>query len=114
MRSAMMGHATVRVQVWVSVDEGIAGLVCYLNTIPGVWTHGSCQGTLGEGGPHPYRPQVLVTWESESVRQWLAERYDMSNDDPESSADPAQWTWAYVHPRCPAEPNGEVLKEARN
>src|ERR1700677_830715 len=42
--------ATRLVSVWVDVDEGIADLVEYLNTIPGVRTHTSCQGTLTEGG----------------------------------------------------------------
>jgi len=43
-------HKTIPIQVWVDVDEGIADMVLYLNTIPGVRTHACCQGTLGEGG----------------------------------------------------------------
>lgn len=56
-------HKTVPVQVWADVDEGIAETVKYLNTIPGVRTIASCQGTLGEGGPEPYGPQVMVSWD---------------------------------------------------
>ena len=48
-------HRTVPVKVWVNVDAGIANMVCYLNTIPGVCTLASCQRTLGEDGAEPYR-----------------------------------------------------------
>ena len=60
-------HKTVPVQVWADVDEGVAELVRYLNTIPGVRTHASCQGTLGEGGPEPYGPQVMISWNNDDV-----------------------------------------------
>jgi hypothetical protein len=46
----------------VDVDLGIADMVEYLNTIPGVRTIASCQGTIGEDGPNPYRAQVLCDW----------------------------------------------------
>ena len=55
-------HATVPVPVWADVDVGIADLVRWLNSIPGVRTFSSCQGTIGEGGPVPYPPHVSVTW----------------------------------------------------
>ncbi len=41
-------HKTRPVQVWVDIDLGIAEMVVYLNTIPGVRTHTSCQGTIGK------------------------------------------------------------------
>lgn len=55
-------HETRAVRVWADVDLGVADMVEYLNTIPGVRTMASCQGTIGEGGPHPYRAQVMATW----------------------------------------------------
>src|ERR1039458_9584624 len=55
-------HAHIPVQVWADVDEGIAVDVAYLNTIDGVRTFASCQGTLGEGGPHPYRANIMAQW----------------------------------------------------
>lgn len=54
-------HKTKLIQVWIEVDLGIADLVGYLNTIPGVRTHASCQGTIGEDGPAPYRAQVMCS-----------------------------------------------------
>jgi hypothetical protein len=60
-------HPTVRVKVWADVDEGIADFVRELTEIPGITTHASCQGTIGEGGPHPYPPQVMVAWEDEAA-----------------------------------------------
>jgi hypothetical protein len=54
-------HPTIAVLVKVDVDEGIAAMVEDLQHIDGVRTHASCQGTIGEGGPHPYPPQVLIS-----------------------------------------------------
>ena len=71
----MQQHKTVPVLVWVDVDEGIAHVVRYLNTIPGVRTHASCQGTLGEGGPEPYGPQVMVSWTSKDVLDRLRQEF---------------------------------------
>ncbi len=76
--------------VRVDVDEGIADLVIYLNTIPNVRTHASCQGTIGEGGPHPYRPQVLVAWSTPEAFERLRHEFDMSD---------MHEAWCYVHPR---------------
>jgi hypothetical protein len=59
-------HETRPVQVWVDADVGIADAIIYLNTIAGVRTHASCQGTVGEGGPNPYRAQVMATWTDEA------------------------------------------------
>lgn len=62
-------HKTVPVQVWVDADERIADMVRMLNTIPGVRTHASCQGTLGElnddekaDGAVESPPYVMVSW----------------------------------------------------
>jgi hypothetical protein len=76
-------HKTVPIQVWAEVDEGIADMVRYLNTIPGVRTHSSCQGTIGEGGPEPYPPYVMVTWDSDETLARLKAEFDMSDCDGE-------------------------------
>jgi hypothetical protein len=68
-----MIHETVPVQVWADVDKGIADLVMYLNTIPGVRTDASCQGTIGEGGPAPYPAHVMCHWELEAYERLKAE-----------------------------------------
>jgi hypothetical protein len=83
-------HQQRPIQVWVDVDEGIADVVLYLNAIDGVRTHASCQGTLGEGGAHPYRPQVMVSWSSQEAFERLRGEFDMT----EINAG-----WCYVHPR---------------
>ena len=86
-----MVHPTRAVLVYADVDLGIADMVEYLNTIPGVRTLASCQGTIGECGPHPYRPQVLCSWTPEALVRLLAE-FDV---EPEKSGD-----WGYLHPRA--------------
>lgn len=83
-------HNTVPVQVWADVDEGIADLVRYLNTIPGVRTHASCQGTIGEGGAEPYGPQVLVSYHTEDAEMRLRREFDCTE---------VFMSTAYVHPR---------------
>lgn len=83
-------HPTRPLQVWVDVDCGIASTVEYLNTIPGVRTLASCQGTLGEGGPNPYRPQAMVTWADTATLRRLACEFDLSE---------VHEFWGYVHPR---------------
>jgi hypothetical protein len=85
-------HETQPVLVWADCDLGIADLVAYLNTIPGVRTHASCQGTIGEGGPHPYRAQVMCGWTPEAFAL-LSEEFDITY--PEE----CDKTWGYVHPR---------------
>ena len=90
--SSTMGnviHETRAVQVWVDVDEGIADMVAYLNTIPGVRTHASCQGTIGEGGAAPYRPYVMATWPSEANAR-LRKEFDVTE---------AHSWGGYLHPR---------------
>lgn len=71
--SDCLPHKTIAVQVWADVDAGIADTVRYLNTIPGVRTTASCQGTLGEGGARPYPPQVLAHWPAEQAARLAAE-----------------------------------------
>ena len=60
-----LNHETVLVQVWEDIDIGIAEYVRWLNSLSGVRTFTSCQGTIGEGGPHPYEPYVVAWWPPE-------------------------------------------------
>jgi hypothetical protein len=85
-------HRQIPISVTVDVDEGIAWLVMYLNTMPGIRTLASCQGTIGEGGPKPYRPQVMVTWAHEAAFKRLQIEFDLSQVSRRGS-------WCYVHPR---------------
>lgn len=85
-------HKQLTISVFVDVDEGVADMVLYLNTIPGVRTHASCQGTIGEGGPNPYRPQVMVTWNDPTVFERLKSEFDMTDVSETGS-------WCYVHPK---------------
>ena len=85
-------HKTRPIKVWVDADLGIADMVEYLNTIPGVRTLASCQGTIGEGGPAPFRAQVMETWPDEAFARLSAE-FDISYE-PESNRN-----WGYLHPK---------------
>ena len=85
----MNNHKTRPVQVWTDVDEGIADMVIYLNTIEGVRTIASCQGTVGQGGPSPYRQQVMATWTPEAFERLRLE-FDVT---------PLGDSWGYLHPR---------------
>jgi len=58
----MAVHPTRPVRVWADIDEGIAPWVEYLQTFHDVRTHGSCQGTIGEGGADPYAGYILASW----------------------------------------------------
>jgi hypothetical protein len=87
-------HKQISIQVWVDVDEGIADFVKLLNTIEGVRTHASCQGTIGEGGPHPYRPQVMCSWTPEAFAR-LSKDFDVT-------VNASGVGWGYVHPRDPS------------
>ncbi len=60
-----VNHQTVPVAVWVDIDIGIAEHVRWLNSLPGVRTFTSCQGTIGEGGPEPYEPYIQAWWPPE-------------------------------------------------
>lgn len=70
-------HTTIPVQVWVDVDNGIADIVKHLQKIPGVRTHASCQGTIGEGGAAPYEPYVEVSWADQPTRDILQVMYHL-------------------------------------
>ena len=85
-------HKTVPIQVWVDVDEGVVDLVVYLNTLPGVRTLASCQGTVGEGGANPYSAQVMVAWDTDETFRRIASDFDISEVGNH---------WCYVHRRKP-------------
>jgi hypothetical protein len=87
-------HETRPIQVWADIDTGIAETVEYLNTIPGVRTHASCQGTIGEGGPVPYRAYVQASWPDAETLAFLKTKFDVEVIG-EGQA------WGYVHPRRP-------------
>lgn len=70
-------HRTVPVLVWADVDEGIVEFVRKLNTIAGVRTHHSCQGTISEGGAEPYPAYVGVSWVDDEARDRLKEVGDL-------------------------------------
>ena len=82
-------HKTRPVWVLVEADLGIADLVEYLQTIPGVRTIASCQGTIEEGGPHPFPPQVMASWASD-VRARLDAEFDVTE---------LGECWGYIHPK---------------
>lgn len=70
-------HTTIAMQVWADVDIGIAETVRRLNAIPGVRTHASCQGSVGEGGAKPYRPYVMVSWRDGLALDRLRRDFDI-------------------------------------
>ena len=103
----MMGnlvHKTRAVQVWADVDEGIADLVAYLNTIPGVRTFASCQGTIEEGGAEPYRPYVMVAWSEAATLARLQTEFDVTFDVGAGPSD----QWCSVHPRAHKTQDAEL------
>lgn len=63
----MVEHETKPVLVWADIDLRIVDMVERLNRIPGCRTTASCQGTIGEGGPHPYPAHVLASWTPEAL-----------------------------------------------
>lgn len=94
-------HPTVPVQVWVDVDEGCVSEVNWLNSLPGVRTFASCQGTIGEGGAEPYRAQIMAAWPTDT-ESLLRERYDV-----EILGD----CWGYLRPKAGADTFSEVAPE---
>ena len=68
-------HRQIPIKVWVDVDEKIADLVLHLNTIKGVRTLASCQGTIGEGGAKPYKPYVMISWNNKKLLEKLKKKY---------------------------------------
>lgn len=83
-------HQTIPVQVWADIDEGIVDVVKHLNTIEGVRTWDSCQGTIGEGGAEPYKAYVMLSWPDEAALQRLQAEFDV-----EVEGD----NWGYAHVR---------------
>lgn len=71
--NALPPHKTRTIQVWVDVDEGIVDHVIYLNTIPGVRTLTSCEGTIGAGGENPYRGYAMCRWTPKALIQLRTE-----------------------------------------
>lgn len=88
-------HQTRPIQVWVDIDVGISDCVEYLNTLPDVRTEASCQGTIGEGGPHPYRAQVMVICKTQEAIDRLKAEFDITMPEDGNGK------WFYVHPREP-------------
>lgn len=70
-------HQTVPVLVWVDVDIAVAPIVRFLNGIPGIRTHSSCQGTIGEKGPAPYGPYVLISWRDDTALEEVSFHYEV-------------------------------------
>jgi hypothetical protein len=91
-------HKTLLMKVWAEIDVGIAPTVRRLQKIPGVLTHSSCQGTLHENGPHPYRPFVMVTWASLEAFDRVRKEFDVTL--PKGS----NMKWGYVHPTDDVKP----------
>jgi hypothetical protein len=58
-------HTTVPVQVWIDADEKIAAPLRWLNSLSGVRTFSSCEGTIVEGGPAPYGAYIKAWWPPE-------------------------------------------------
>lgn len=71
-----MNHPTRPVMVTADIDIGIADTVERLNTLPGMRTFASCQGTIGEEGPKPYGPQILASW-PESLNVMLLQEFEI-------------------------------------
>jgi hypothetical protein len=98
-------HDSRIVMVKVDADLGIAHMVAELNTISGVRTTSSCQGTIGEGLPHPYRAYVLCEWTPEAL-EILKTLYIVR---PQGNG-----KWGYVHPlRTQGQPDGVQEDSAR-
>ena len=72
-----VNHQTRPMKVWIDADLGIAAMVEELNLIPGVRTHASCQGSIGEGGPTQYGPYVEVSWPDEATLDILRAKYNV-------------------------------------
>lgn len=71
-------HETVAIRVWADVDVGIADAVRRLNEIPGIRTHASCQGTIGEGGAEPYGPYVMFSWSDGDALEAVCREFDVT------------------------------------
>jgi hypothetical protein len=76
-------HRTRPVRVWADIDVGISWLVDYLNSLKGVRTHASCQGTTN------YPAYVMASWPAE-IEARLREGYDVEL---------LGENWGYIRPR---------------
>jgi Holliday junction resolvase RusA-like endonuclease len=85
-------HKTIPVQVWADIDTEIAEAVRYLNTIPDVRTHASCQGS--DTGPAPYKAYVMVGWGTEEARNRLGREFGLKEEGE---------GWGYVYPKVAAQ-----------
>lgn len=99
-------HETVEVQVWADVDVGIAECVRWLNSLPGVRTFASCQGTIGEGGASPYGPYIKAWW-PEELDGMIREKFNVGE-----SGD----GWAEVYPKLCNQliPSDQAIQVRRN
>ncbi len=95
-------HKTLPVKVVVDIDEGIAPMVIHMNTIPGIRTLASCQGTIGEGGAEPYGPQVMFTWDNLDALAGIKQFYDFKRLGP---------ALGYAYPNLTAEETGTVIAD---
>ena len=82
-------HKTKPLKVWVDIDVGIYEIVKYLNTIKGVQTFSSCQGTLKEGGNAPYNPYVMIYCPPNKMK--LIEKLYKIGQKGDG--------WMYIHPK---------------
>lgn len=71
-----MEHPTTPIKVWADIDLGVVDMVVVLNSIEGVRTIASCQGTIGEGGPRPYPAHVMALWTPEALKE-IRRYYDV-------------------------------------
>ncbi len=108
----MNHHKTTPVRVWVDVDLGIAEVVLYLNSLPGIRTYGSCQGTIDEGGNYP--ANVMATWPDEHI-DLLESKFDVAPlGNPEYNMKEygtKNWGWLYAkgsQPRIETIPTPKV------
>ena len=84
----MTPHETRPVSILVDVDLGIADMVEYLQMIPGVRTHASCEGT-------PTMPAyVMATWHHDLLPRLQRE----------FNVELVGEMWGYLRPRLPAAP----------
>ena len=82
-------HKTRPVQVWADVDLGIADMVVYLNTIPGVRTEAT-SGDDRRGRPGALSRSGLTIWPAE-VFERLKTEFDITI---------LGENWGYLHPRA--------------
>lgn len=97
----MLNHETRPVLVWADIDVGVSDMVEYLNTITGLRTLASCQGTIGECGAHPYRPHVMCEWPPFLFGR-LRKEFDITL---------LGENWGYLHPKDDENIDGVIIFE---